>query len=64
VLSDEVDLRANGTDIVPASKEHGRSLAVRDQLNSEGSPSEAAASGYRWEPGTELANVVRMRRSS
>jgi hypothetical protein len=64
VLADEVDLRANGVDIVPLDQEHGRSLAVRDQLNSEGSPSEAAASGYCWEPGTELANVVRMRKSS
>lgn len=64
VLAEEVDLRANGPDIVPLDREHGRSLAVRDQLNSEGSPSEAVASGYRWEPGTELANVVQMRKSS
>jgi hypothetical protein len=64
VLSVEVDLRANGPDIVPLDREHGRSLAVRDQLNSEGSPSEAVAAGYQWEPGTELANVVQMRKSS
>jgi hypothetical protein len=27
----------------------------RSQLNSNGSPSETVAAGYRWKPGTELA---------
>lgn len=63
-LEKEVDLRANGTEFVPMDREHGRSLAVRDQLNSEGSPSEAVASGYQWQPGTELAGAVKMRRAS
>ena len=30
--------------------------AYREHLNSEGSPSEAVASGYRWTPGTEVLN--------
>jgi hypothetical protein len=30
------------------------SAKYRDQLNSQGSPSEIVASGYRWSPGTEL----------
>jgi hypothetical protein len=28
----------------------------RDQLNSEGSPSEIIAAGYHWRPGTELVD--------
>ena len=32
-----------------------RPLAYRDQLNSEGSPSEMVSAGYRWQPGGELA---------
>lgn len=64
VLNEEVDLRADGADIVPLEQESRRSREVRDQLNSDGSPSEAVAAGYCWEPGTELANVVQMRRSS
>jgi hypothetical protein len=53
-LSREVDLRASGTQFVGKDKEPERSLAYREQLNSEGSPSETVAAGYRWMPGTEL----------
>jgi hypothetical protein len=34
----------------------------RDQINSEGSPSDTASAGYQWAPGTELA--TRVQRSS
>ncbi|HET6612588.1 MAG TPA: hypothetical protein VFG83_11380 [Kofleriaceae bacterium] len=54
VLSDEVGLRANGTQIVPADKEGQQSIEARRILNAEGSPSEIIAEGYRWTPGTEL----------
>lgn len=65
VLSAEVDLRANGTDIVPMEEEGPRSIQYREQLNSEGSPSESVASGYQWQPGTELAGLVKQfRRAS
>ena len=33
-------------------------LDYRQQLNSEGSPSDAASAGYQWAPGTELAPKV------
>jgi hypothetical protein len=54
VLETEVDFRAVGTRIgkLPDSAE---SLRYREQLNSAGSPSEAISAGYRWRPGTELA---------
>ena len=31
------------------------SVVYREQMNSNGSPSETVASGYKWKPGTELA---------
>ncbi|HEX8351408.1 MAG TPA: hypothetical protein VF611_00685 [Pyrinomonadaceae bacterium] len=54
-LAREVDLRASGTQFVDKGDEPERSLAYREQLNSEGSPTETVAAGYRWTPGTELA---------
>jgi hypothetical protein len=54
-LAREVDLRANGRRIVPLAEESRPSVAYREQLNSEGSPTEIVAGGYRWRPGTELA---------
>jgi len=53
-LAEEVDLRADGPDFVEKSLEPERTLQYRQQLNSEGSPSELVATGYRWTPGTEL----------
>jgi hypothetical protein len=53
-LNREVDLRASGTQFVSKEDEPERSLAYREQMNSEGSPTETVAAGYRWMPGTEL----------
>lgn len=53
-LEREVNLRAAGTQFVDKSQEREASLQYRAQLNSDGSPSEAVAAGYRWQPGTEL----------
>jgi rubrerythrin len=55
-LNQEVDLRANGTEFVDKAElpSGHRSIVYRDQLNAEGSPSEIAAAGYQWTPGTEL----------
>ena len=56
-LNAEVDLRAAGTEFINKDEEPERaplSIAYRDQLNSEGSPSEIVAAGYTWTPGTEL----------
>ncbi|MGE5866168.1 MAG: hypothetical protein ACM32J_13875 [Rhizobacter sp.] len=58
VLAAEVDLRADGTQFVDKALENPRSIEYRRHLNSEGSPTELVAGGYRWRPGTEL-NVPR-----
>jgi hypothetical protein len=54
VLHKEVDLRACGTQFVPKTMESPATLQYRAHLNADGSPSEAVAAGYKWEPGTEL----------
>jgi hypothetical protein len=54
-LEREVDMRADGTQFVDKDEEPERSIAYREYMNSEGSPSEIVAAGYRWTPGTELA---------
>lgn len=56
-LAKEADLRARGTEFIHASEETPDSPSVlyRDQLNADGSPSEIVAAGYKWRPGTELA---------
>jgi len=54
VLSQEVDLRTNGTQFVDKAQESQASIAYRDQLNSAGSPSETVAAGYIWTPGGEI----------
>jgi hypothetical protein len=55
-LQAEVNLRADGTRFIDASKEKpdSPSARYRAQLNGAGSPSETVASGYVWVPGTEL----------
>jgi hypothetical protein len=57
-LTNEVDLRASGTQFINKDDEPDRSplsIEYREQMNSEGSPSEIVAAGYTWTPGTELA---------
>jgi hypothetical protein len=39
---------------VAEDEQRAESVEYRNQLNSEGSPSEIVAAGYRWRPGTEL----------
>jgi len=60
VLSQEVDLRARGTEFIDVSEETEDSPSVlyRTQLNSEGSPSETVAAGYSWRPGTEVVEAA------
>jgi hypothetical protein len=58
VLAREVDLRAKGTDFVPKDEESAASIEYRNQLNADGSPSEMAAAGYEFTPGTELKRKV------
>lgn len=56
-LNNEVDLRAAGTRFINVEDEPEQaplSIAYRNQMNSEGSPSEIIAAGYTYTPGTEL----------
>lgn len=56
-LQAEVNLRARGTEFIDVAEEapDGLSVAYREQLNQDGSPSDIVSSGYLWTPGTELA---------
>jgi rubrerythrin len=54
-LVEQVNLRANGRRIVTLEEDSPLSIAYRDQMNRDGSPSERVAAGYQWRPGTELA---------
>ena len=42
----------------PLEEEPQSSIDYRNQLNSQGSPSETVAAGYIWRPGTELSRKV------
>jgi hypothetical protein len=55
-LRAEVDLRARRTEIVPLEQDSPDSIAYREHMNSDGSPSETVANQYLWRPGTELAS--------
>jgi hypothetical protein len=55
VLIQEVDLRSRGTEYVGIAEESERTRGYREHANSLGSPSEAVAAGYHWQPGTELS---------
>lgn len=57
-LAAEIDLRANGTEIVPLEQEAESSIEYRKIMNAQGSPSEIVAQNYRWRPGTELSLKV------
>lgn len=58
VLASEVGLRAKGTRFVPQDEESLATTMYRQQLNSEGSPSETVAAGYIFMPGTELSEPL------
>src|SRR3954447_17271169 len=53
-LANEVDLRADGSEIVEKDKESKASLRYRKEVSANGSPSETISAGYRWAPGSEL----------
>ncbi|MDB5881611.1 MAG: hypothetical protein JWP43_1489, partial [Ramlibacter sp.] len=58
VVAAEIPMRKNGTQFVNEAAEAPASIAWRDQLNSEGSPSQAVSGGWHWTPGTELNYVA------
>lgn len=58
VLEKEVDFRAVGKEFVSdPNKESKATLSYREQMNSEGSPTELVTSGYVYRPGTELSSL-------
>jgi rubrerythrin len=54
-LEQQLHFRANGRQIVTLEDDSPLSIAYRERMNTDGSPSERVAAGYRWRPGTELA---------
>lgn len=57
-LRQEVNLRTSGANYVPLEQESEASLRYRKHINSSGSPSDAIAAEYIWQPGTELARKI------
>lgn len=55
VLRNEEMLGASGADFVPRDQEPERTHKYRAQVNRDDVPSNLAAAGYSWHPGTELA---------
>ena len=54
MLATEVDLRASGPDFVPVEQENPASIAYRERVNADGSPSTEVAAAYHWTSGSEL----------
>jgi len=64
-LRRELTLSAAGTEFVDRAHETEATRAYRDQMNSDGSPTEIVAAGYIWRPGTELTDpAARVRAKS
>jgi hypothetical protein len=59
VLEEEVGYTAVGTEIGEL-EESEETLAYRERLNTDGSPSDSVAAGYRWSPGTELLKQAQL----
>lgn len=55
VLRHEATMSARGAEFVPRDQESEETIAYRDGLNAEGSPSDTVAADYVWRPGTELS---------
>jgi rubrerythrin len=61
-LRTEVNLSAVDSQFVDRSQETEHTRNYRQQMNSEGSPSDTVAASYIWTPGTELAAPAGSRR--
>jgi hypothetical protein len=57
-LANEVGLSANGTQIVPRSQESELTVAYREQLNADISPSQLVSNDYQYTPGTEVERLA------
>ena len=58
VVAAETSLRKDGTEFVSEEAEAASSIAWREHVNSEGSPSTAVSGGWHWTPGTELNHAT------
>jgi hypothetical protein len=58
VIAAETPMRKNGTEFVGLEEEGASSLAYREAVNADGSPSTAVSGTYSWMPGTELMRRV------
>jgi hypothetical protein len=58
VIEEETSLRKDGTEFVDEKDEGESSLRYRDQMNSDGSPSETVSATYHWTAGTELRRAA------
>lgn len=54
VVEEETGMRKDGTRFVETDSEGASSLAYREAVNADGSPSEAISATYAWAAGTEL----------
>lgn len=57
-IENEVQLSACGTEICARDDESEATRSYRDHLNSGGSPSDAVAATWSWQPGGELAGAA------
>jgi hypothetical protein len=66
VLREERELQAHGADFMPLSEvpESSPTRAYQARINSQGSPSDTVAAGWRWSPGTELTTPAAAARAS
>jgi rubrerythrin len=58
VIANETAMRKDGTRFVDEPNEGKSSLAYRQQMNRDGSPSQTVSATYRWAPGTELTRAA------
>lgn len=63
-LREESNLRVRGSHLISKKEKESPSYLYREYVNSQGSPSETVAAGYRWAPGTELSKEPNKSHSS
>jgi hypothetical protein len=66
VIRDETDLRPHGEDFrhLADTPDSPRSVAYRERLNAQGSPSDSVSGDYKWKPGTELVTEAQAARAA
>lgn len=64
VIENETNLRKDGTAFVDRKEEGASSIAYRNQVNADGSPSCIVSSTYTWMPGTELMREARGKKAA